>query len=38
MTAAELMATLGPRLSNTQRIVVANREPFFVLSGGRPTV
>ena len=31
MTAAELMASLGPRLSNTKLIVVANREPYIHL-------
>ena len=29
MTASELMAALGPRLSNTKLIVVANREPYI---------
>ena len=29
MTSAELIATLGPRLSNTKLIVVANREPYI---------
>ena len=31
MTASELMATLGTRLSNTKLIVVANREPYIHL-------
>ena len=29
MNASELMAVLGPRLSNTKLIVVANREPYI---------
>jgi trehalose 6-phosphate synthase len=29
MTASELVAVLGPRLSNTRLIVVANREPYI---------
>lgn len=29
MTASELMAALGPRLTNTKLIVVANREPYI---------
>jgi len=30
MNAAELISVLGPRLSNTKLIVVANREPHTI--------
>jgi trehalose 6-phosphate synthase len=36
MTAPELMAVLGPRLSNTKLIVVANREPYLHVRQVRP--
>ncbi len=36
MTASELMAVLGPRLSNTKLIVVANREPYIHMQQTHP--
>jgi trehalose 6-phosphate synthase len=36
MTAQELMAVLGPRLSNTKLIVVANREPYIHVKQRQP--
>jgi trehalose 6-phosphate synthase len=36
MNASELMAALGPRLSNTKLIVVANREPYIHVKRTHP--
>ena len=36
MTATDLMAALGPRLSNTKLIVVANREPYIHVKRTEP--
>src|SRR5690606_38598526 len=36
MNSSELMAALGPRLSNTKLIVVANREPYIHVKHTQP--